>query len=582
MPLFHKWAPTPPMGWNSWDCYGTTITEAQFKDNVEVMATKLKPFGWQYAVVDIQWYEPNAKGFDYDPKAILTMDANGRLTPAVNKFPSADKGVGFKALAAYTHKKGLKFGIHLMRGIPRQAVEQNLPILGTEYKAADIADREHVCPWNSDMYGVDMTKPGAQEYYNSVFALIASWGVDFVKVDDLSRPYMQNRAEIEAIRRAIDKTKKPMVLSLSPGETDLAAANHVFAYANMWRISDDFWDSWPALKSQFKRLENWNGFRGPGFYPDADMLPLGTLAHGSRKTSFTKDEQYTLMTLWAMARSPLMLGADMTKLDPFTESLLTNKEVLNVNQNSIKNQQFYNDQGLVAWSAEDPRTKDRFVAVFNIYDRYDIGMGELLSEGEIINRQTPNQGNRMIANLQGFNAIGLYIGDAGDGLQWDHGIWIGPTVEYDEGKFLDLGKTDWTYASVGYGKPSQTLAPNGKPMRFQGEELPSALSAHAPSLVVFKLPPDSYSFSTIAGLDDSCMGQANGATVQHFVYGFKDDPNVTDKGRKFNFDFGLDNARGGETITDLWTGESWKLDSQTEHIEVPWHGCKLYKISKRR
>jgi hypothetical protein len=565
------------MGWNSWDCYGTTITEAQFKDNVEVMAAKLKPFGWQYAVVDIQWYEPNAKGFNYDPKAILTMDGYGRLLPAVNRFPSADKGAGFKALSDYTHKKGLKFGIHLMRGIPRQAVEKNLPILGTEYKAADIADLEHVCPWNSDMYGVDMTKPGAQEYYNSVFALIASWGVDFVKVDDLSRPYLQNRPEVEAIRRAIDKTKRPMILSLSPGETDLAAATHVFAYANMWRISDDFWDSWPALKSQFKRLENWNGYRGVGYYPDADMLPLGTLANGSRKTNFTKDEQYTLMTLWAIAKSPLMLGADMTKLDPFTESLLTNKEVLNVNQHSVKNQ-----QGLVAWSAEDPKTKDRFVAIFNIQDRYDITRAEMMSEGEIINRETPNQGNRIIANLEGFNAIGLYISDAGDGLQWDHGLWLNPTVELEHGTTIDLGNTPWEFASVGYGKPSQKDEPGGKPITYQGQPVKSAISAHAPSLVVFKLPAGAISFSGFAALDDSCMKQTGGATVQHFVYGFKDGEGITDKGRKFNFDFGLDNARGGETITDLWTGESWKLDSQTEHIEVPWHGCRLYRISKRK
>ena len=284
---FLKWAPKPPMGWNSWDCYGTTVTEEQYKANVEYMAEKLKPFGWQYAVVDIQWYEPNAKGFDYNPAAILTMDGFGRLQPAVNRFPSSKDGKGFKALADYVHKKGLKFGIHLMRGIPRQAVDKDLPIFGTKIKASEIADKDSICSWNPDMYGVDMTKPGAQAYYDSVFQLIASWGVDFVKVDDISRPYHQNEAEILGIRRAIDKTKRPIVLSLSPGETALDAAAHVTTHANMWRISDDFWDSWPALLEQFTRLHNWNRFRTPGAYPDADMLPLGTLAHGTRKTNFT-------------------------------------------------------------------------------------------------------------------------------------------------------------------------------------------------------------------------------------------------------------------------------------------------------
>ncbi len=112
------------------------------------------------------------------------------------------------------------------------------------------------------MYGVDMTKPGAQAYYDSVFALFASWGVDFVKVDDISRPY--HRAEIEAIRAAIDKTGRPMVLSLSPGETPLDAGESVASNANMWRISDDFWDYWPALLEQFARLDKWTPHRGPG------------------------------------------------------------------------------------------------------------------------------------------------------------------------------------------------------------------------------------------------------------------------------------------------------------------------------
>jgi len=123
-------APTPPMGWNSWDSYGTTVTEAQVKANADVMARDLKSHGWEYIVVDIQWYEPNAQGHDYAPGAKLAMDEYGRLLPAVNRFPSSAGGTGFKHLADYVHSKGLKFGIHIMRGVPRQAVEQNTPIKG--------------------------------------------------------------------------------------------------------------------------------------------------------------------------------------------------------------------------------------------------------------------------------------------------------------------------------------------------------------------------------------------------------------------------------------------------------------------
>jgi hypothetical protein len=366
-PAFLQWAVKPPMGWNSWDCFGTTVTEEQVRAQTDFMAEKLAPHGWQYVVVDIQWYEPHAKGFNYRPNAKLVMDDWGRLWPATNRFPSAANGVGFKALADYVHGKGLKFGVHLLRGIPRQAVAQNTPVKGTTARAADIANTNSICAWNGDMYGVDMTKPGAQDYYNSVFDLLASWSVDFVKVDDISRPYHRNEAETEAIRKAIDRTGRPMVLSLSPGETPLDAALHVVRHANMWRISDDFWDRWPALLEQFGRLRNWSGFCGPGHFPDADMLPLGVISKG-KHTRFTPDEQRTLMTLWCIARSPLIFGGDLRKMDDFTLSLITNDELIAVDQDSSGNHQLFRSEGLVAWVADAPNPPDKYVAVFNTRD----------------------------------------------------------------------------------------------------------------------------------------------------------------------------------------------------------------------
>ncbi len=365
---FLLWAQTPPMGWNSWDCFATTVTEAQAKAQADVMADKLKSHGWQYIVVDIQWYEPNAKSFDYRQDAKLVTDEFGRLLPATNRFPSAANGGGFKALADYVHGKGLKFGIHLMRGIPRQAVAANTPVKGTNFRARDIANTNSICDWNPDMYGVDMSKPGAQAYYDSVFELIASWGVDFVKVDDLSRPYDKNRAEVEAIRKAIDRTGRPMVLSTSPGETPVPEGPHVSQHANMWRISDDFWDKWPLLFDQFARLNKWAPFIGPGHWPDADMLPIGVLGMGKWKSNFSRDEQFTMMTLWSIARSPLIMGGDLTKLDDFTLSLLTNDEVLAVNQHSSGNKQLFNRDGLIAWVADAPGLKDKYVALFNTRD----------------------------------------------------------------------------------------------------------------------------------------------------------------------------------------------------------------------
>lgn len=364
---FLRWAQKPPMGWNSWDCFATTVTEAQTKAQADYMAAHLARYGWQYVVVDIQWYEPEAKSFNYRKNARLVMDQWGRLLPATNRFPSAAGGGGFKALADYIHHQKLKFGVHLLRGIPRQAVEENTKIKDTAYRAADIADKASTCSWNRDMYGVDMTRPGAQEYYNSVFALFGEWGVDFVKVDDVSRPY--HRAEIEAIRQAIDRSRRPMVLSLSPGETPLEAGEHVSRHANMWRISDDFWDKWPVLLEQFERLRKWTEFSGPGHFADADMLPLGIIDLGRRRTRFTHDEQYTLLTLWAIARSPLIYGGDLTKMDDFTLALLTNEEVIAVDQNSSGNRQLFSRDGLIAWVADVPQSADKYLAVFNTRDK---------------------------------------------------------------------------------------------------------------------------------------------------------------------------------------------------------------------
>lgn len=355
------------MGWNSWDSFATTITEAQAKAETDYMAEHLASHGWQYMVVDIQWYEPNATSFEYRKDAKLTMDQYSRVLPAPNRFPSAADGKGFKALSDYVHAKGLKFGIHMMRGIPRQAVAQNTAILGSSAHAADIADTNSTCKWNGDMYGVDMSKPGAQEYYDSEFQQFADWGVDLVKIDDLSAPY--HGPEIEAIRKAIDKTGRPMVLSTSPGETPLNQGAHISQHANMWRISDDFWDNWKSLMHQVDLTAKWTPWIGKGHYPDADMLPLGEIRQGKGKTRFTPDEQLTLMTLWSIFRSPLIFGGDLTKMDPATLALITNDEVLAVDQHSLNNRQLFRNNGQMAWVADVPESQDKYLAVFNLADK---------------------------------------------------------------------------------------------------------------------------------------------------------------------------------------------------------------------
>ncbi len=365
------------MGWNSWDCYGATVREEEVQGNADYMAEHLKPFGWEYIVVDIQWSESGAISSAYRPFVPLEMDEYSRLIPAENRFPSAKNNQGFKPLADYVHQLGLKFGIHIMRGIPRQAVHQNTKILGTEKRARDIAKPNSICPWNTDMYGVDHRKEGAQEYYDSLFQLYADWGVDFIKVDDIadSKLYGIHAEEIKMIRKAIDKCGRPMVLSLSPGPATLEYASFLEENANMWRMTDDFWDIWDLLYDMFERCYKWSKNIGPGFWPDADMLPLGHIGIRSvdggasdRYTRFTKEEQVTMMTLWSIFRSPLMFGGELRDNDDWTLSLLTNQEVLEVHRNGCGARQVYRDNDRVVWSSfGDEQTV--YVALFNIADQ---------------------------------------------------------------------------------------------------------------------------------------------------------------------------------------------------------------------
>jgi alpha-galactosidase len=369
---FHQWAAAPPMGWNSWDCYGPTVVESEVKANADYMAKYLKKAGWEYIVVDIRWYVGNDKAHGYnenDPDYVL--DGYGRFQPAINRFPSAAGGKGFKPLANYIHRKGLKFGIHMMRGIPVVAVKRKLPVFGTTITADNIYSPEGQCPWLKDMYTVVAGKDGAQQYYDSLFKLYASWGVDFVKVDDLSRPY--HIAEVEMIRKAIDRCGREIVLSTSPGETPVADAEHVQQHANMWRTVDDFWDNWTMLKDHFDVFDRWNRYRAPGAWPDGDMLPLGHIGlraerGNPRMTAFTRDEQYTLMTLWCIFRSPLMFGGDLPGNDAFTLSLMNNKEVIAVLKNSANNKELFRRADAIGWIADDPKTGDKYVALFNISD----------------------------------------------------------------------------------------------------------------------------------------------------------------------------------------------------------------------
>lgn len=363
-----------PMGWNSWDCYGASVTEDIVRQNAEYMAKNLKTFGWEYVVVDIQWYEPKADTHEYHPFTELCMDEYSRVIPAENRFPSSANGAGFKPLADYVHSLGLKFGIHIMRGIPRQAVHNNTALLGTTKTAREVAKTNSICHWNTDMYGVDPNKEGAKEYYESIFKLYAEWGVDFVKCDDICREMPHEETELILLSNALKSCGRDMILSLSPGPALIEKSELYKETSNMWRITDDFWDEWRLLYDMFDRARTWSIHAGNGHWPDADMLPVGALRQDYDKddwTKFTEDEQITMMTLWSIMRSPLMIGGEMTKFDDFTLKLLTNKGILKMHENSRHAHEVWRKQfdgkECILWVAENA-DGGLYAALFNTSD----------------------------------------------------------------------------------------------------------------------------------------------------------------------------------------------------------------------
>lgn len=382
--MHRKFAKTAPLGWNSWDCFGAGVTEKQLRENADYMAEHLKEYGWEYIVCDIQWYEPKAKDNDYFNFTPVCLDEYGRAIPAENRFPSSAGGKGFKALADYCHSLGLKFGIHIMRGIPRQAVHADMPIKNSRFTAREVAHHFSVCSWNTDMYGMRNCE-GAQDYYNSIIEMYADWGIDFIKCDDIcvtefrqwDNPYSADY-EIEMIRKAIDNCGREIVLSLSPGPAHIENADHLAANANMWRMTGDFWDQWGKLYEMFDKCYLWQDKVKQGNYPDCDMLPLGRLSkngtcHGpqDRMTQFTKPEQLTMMSLWGIFKSPLMMGGHMPDNDEWTLSLLTNDEYMKMHRTAYGAHQHSrkekNGKGDIIWIANGKGCK--YAALFNTRDK---------------------------------------------------------------------------------------------------------------------------------------------------------------------------------------------------------------------
>jgi len=574
---------TPPMGWNSWDCYGSTVTEQEVKANADYMAAHLKTYGWEYVVVDIRWYIENDKSHGYNEKdAVIVMDEYGRLMPAVNRFPSSTDGGGFKPLADYIHRKGLKFGFHIMRGIPKLAVERNTPILRSTVTAQNIYNTEKLCTWLGDMYTVDAAKQGAQEYYNSLFKLYASWGCDFIKVDDLSRPY--HKDEIELIRKAIDSCGRPIVLSTSPGETPLEFASHISGHANMWRIIDDFWDNWSELNAHFSLMEKWIPYMGPGHWPDGDMLPLGRIGiraerGDNRMSMFTKDEQYTLMSLFLICRSPLMFGGNLPDNDEFTSNLITNEEAIAILQKSRNNKLLFNDGEKIVWTADDLKSNDKYVALFYTSDQKPILESNALFTSRLLTFKTGEQSTELKVPIDGARKLYLVVTDGGNGNNWDHADWIEPKLTGKKGS-LNLVDIQWTNATSGWETAKINKSVAGNALIVSNKEYTHGIGTHAASIIEYDIPEGYDTFSSIAGLDKECVSHTEGATVRFHV--FTKYPTGTPPEDSIIVSFRIEQLglKGVWKVRDVWAKKNVGEYANTISLSVRNHGARLLKMSE--
>lgn len=327
---------SPIMGYNTFPGYCWSITEAEFKEQVIFCDKELKAFGYNYMTLDFMWSTPGRDSRDNPDQnekfaPWRNMDMYGRLLPAPDRFPSSVAEMSLKPIADFVHNRNMKFGLHAMCGVPRQAVAAKCVIKGTSITCDTIVSTDEVtCSWNNEMYPIDFEKEGAVEYVKSLIELYTQWEVDLLKIDDISFPY--RKAAVEAYSKAIDASPREIVFSTSPGATPISEGEHVAKHASMWRISPDFWDNWDALRSQIDNFEEWQKFKGSGAFPDGDMISVSQHSNygpweAPRYSDFTYGEKRTCLAIWSLMNSPIFIGGDLTVIDQPTLALLQNQTI---------------------------------------------------------------------------------------------------------------------------------------------------------------------------------------------------------------------------------------------------------------
>jgi hypothetical protein len=352
---------TPVMGWSGWSFLRLGADTAQIEGEAAALVSSgLTSAGYQYINIDDGWYQcPSSAG--------PNVDANGRWVINQTNYPNVGSENGIQALAAYVHSLGLKFGIYETPGISSQAVSANTPILGTSYTADQIATTKAQNNYNcGGMVGINFSKPRAQAYENSVVDELASWGVDYIKLDGITN---SNSADVQAWQAAIQQSGRPMVLNITQGSYTTKLAPTLVAYANEWEFAPDIEINGPDEGSgggcnsppytgclsvfpltsyahwddRFAAVNTWQSYGGPGGFNDYDSIEAG---NGSTDSGMSLAASETQLSLWSLGSAPLILGGDLTSsvsnaygtsagLDPTDLSLLTNTQVIGVDQDAI-------------------------------------------------------------------------------------------------------------------------------------------------------------------------------------------------------------------------------------------------------
>jgi hypothetical protein len=288
------------------------------------------------------------------------------------------------------------------------------------------------------------------------------------------------------------------------------------------------------------------------------------------------------MTLWSIARSPLIHGGDMTKTDAATLALLTNDEVLAVNQRSEGNRPLFDRDGLVAWTAGVPGSRDRYLALFNTRDRFPLDLSAPATVSPLVTRASAGHGVEIEADVRGGSRLVLVAEGGEDGTGWDHALWVEPRLTMEDGSERRLTDEPWTQARVGWGEASTERAPSGGAMGVLGRSVPYGISAHANSLVEYALPRGATRFHAFAAIDDGALTQPQGASVRFSVHVLPAAKEADPAGVPVPVslsELGLD---GPCRVRDLWQRRDLGTTESEIAPVIAWHGAVLYRLSPRR